>query len=151
MGNIFNSDFREFIQSLNDNEVEYMLVGGYSVILHGHNRTTGDMDIWVGKNRGNYNRLIKAFGQFRMPLFDMTEDNFLRNPVFDVFVFGKPPVSIEILTNVKGLEFQDSYARAEWRSVEGMKVRLISFADLITAKRSAARNKDIDDIENLSS
>ena len=50
MGNIFNDDFREFIQALNDNDVEYMLVGGYSVILYGHNRTTGDMDIWVGKS-----------------------------------------------------------------------------------------------------
>jgi hypothetical protein len=35
MSTIFNEDFREFIQSLNDNKVEYMLVGGYAVILHG--------------------------------------------------------------------------------------------------------------------
>ncbi|MCX6311276.1 MAG: hypothetical protein NT084_06510 [Bacteroidetes bacterium] len=86
MGNIFNTDFREFIQALNDCEVEYMLVGGYSVILHGHNRTTGDMDIWVGKTLENYNKLVKAFEKFRMPVFDMTEGNFLRNPLFNLFV-----------------------------------------------------------------
>ncbi|WP_262510080.1 hypothetical protein [Pedobacter paludis] len=34
MGNIFNDDFREFIQALNNNGVKYILVGVYSVILH---------------------------------------------------------------------------------------------------------------------
>lgn len=43
--NIFNADFQDFITSLNRCEVAYILVGGYSVILHGYSRTTGDMDI----------------------------------------------------------------------------------------------------------
>jgi len=43
MGNIFNEDFQDFIQALNNNRVEYILVGGFSVILHGYSRTTGDM------------------------------------------------------------------------------------------------------------
>ncbi len=47
MGNIFNEDFRDFVMALNAQQVKYMLVGGYSVILHGYARTTGDMDIWV--------------------------------------------------------------------------------------------------------
>jgi hypothetical protein len=41
MANIFNEDFREFIQALNTYSVDYLLVGGYSVILHGYSRTTG--------------------------------------------------------------------------------------------------------------
>ena len=45
MGNIFNDDFRDFLKSLNNNNVNYILVGGYSVILHGYSRTIGDMDI----------------------------------------------------------------------------------------------------------
>jgi hypothetical protein len=51
MGNIFNQDFRDFISALNQEEVNYLLVGGYSVILHGYSRTTGDMDLWVGIGR----------------------------------------------------------------------------------------------------
>ncbi|MFT7481861.1 MAG: hypothetical protein ACI8WW_000791 [Oceanospirillaceae bacterium] len=43
MGNIFNSDFRDFIQALNNTSVDYLLIGGYSVILHGYVRTTGDV------------------------------------------------------------------------------------------------------------
>lgn len=45
MGTIFNSDFRDFIQALNNQHVQYILVGGYAVILHGYRRVTGDMDM----------------------------------------------------------------------------------------------------------
>ncbi len=44
MNNIFNEDFRDFITALNDQKVKYILIGGFSVILHGYARTTGDMD-----------------------------------------------------------------------------------------------------------
>lgn len=47
--NIFNDDFREFIQALGRYNVDYLLIGGYSVILYGYHRTTGDMDILVRK------------------------------------------------------------------------------------------------------
>jgi hypothetical protein len=50
MGNIFNADFSDFIVALNDNNVDYILVGGFAVILHGHSRVTGDMDIWVKRH-----------------------------------------------------------------------------------------------------
>ena len=104
MGNIFNKDFRDFIEALNHFNVEYILVGGYSVILHGYSRTTGDLDIWVNQTVQNYNRIKKAFGLFGMPLFDMTESNFLENKHFNVFSFGRPPVSIDLMTEVKGLK-----------------------------------------------
>jgi hypothetical protein len=42
MGTIFNDDFRDFIHAMNHHDVEYILVGGYAVILHGYRRVTGD-------------------------------------------------------------------------------------------------------------
>jgi len=91
MGNILNPDFKDFIQAFNNNEVEYILVGGYAVIIHGYNRTTGDMDIWVNQTKDNYKKILRAFFEFGMPTFDMTEENFLNNEDFDVFSFGVPP------------------------------------------------------------
>ena len=41
--NLLNDDFKDFINALNTFEVEYILIGGYSVILHGYSRTTGDL------------------------------------------------------------------------------------------------------------
>ena len=107
MGNIFNQDFQEFIQCLNESEVDYMLVGGYATIIHGYNRTTGDLDIWVNPTRDNYKKIVIAYQQFKMPLFDMTQERFLNDPNIDVFTFGRPPVCIDIITKLSGLEFND--------------------------------------------
>src|SRR5882757_8329870 len=106
MGNIFSEDFRDFLSALNKQEVRYLLVGGFAVILHGYSRTTGDMDIWVERTPENYLRIKKAFLQFGMPVFDMTENNFLSHPNWDVFTFGIPPVAIDLMVKVKGLEFE---------------------------------------------
>jgi len=82
-------------------------VGGYSVIIHGYNRTTGDLGLWINPTSENYNRLIKAFRLFQMPLFGMTKEKFLSNK-YDVFTYGRPPVSIDIMTHVKSLNFEET-------------------------------------------
>jgi hypothetical protein len=150
MKNIFNPDFQDFILALNQCEVKYILVGGYAVILHGYSRTTGDMDIWVQPSRENYNRLARAFQAFGMPVFDMTEDKFLAPDFYDVFTFGRPPVCIDIITHIKGLDFEEAAANAQWFEIEEtLQVHGLSLHDLIQAKRASARNKDLDDIEHL--
>lgn len=149
MGNIFEQDFRDFIQAINDNNVKYVLVGGYSVIFHGYSRTTGDMDIWVQRNPENYQKLISAFKQFGMSVFDMTEDNFLNHPTWDVFSFGVPPVCIDIMIDVKGLNFNDCYTNSQLFIDDELQVRVLSMNDLLEAKKKANRPKDIDDINNL--
>ena len=113
MGNIIEEDFREFIEALNKHNVEYILVGGFSVILYGYSRTTGDLDLWMNKSKENYERLFKAFNEFGMQIFDMTEENFLNHPVWDVFSFGRSPVAIDIMTAVKGLDFKDVHRKSK--------------------------------------
>lgn len=149
MGNIFNEDFRDFIKYLNEYDVRYILVGGYSVILHGYHRTTGDMDIWVDRTPQNYDRLRLAFLAFGMPVFDMTKENFLNHPEWDLFKFGKPPVSIDIMIKVKGLEFDDCYNDAVCFYEDDLPIRTIHLANLIEAKKASGRAKDINDLENL--
>jgi hypothetical protein len=149
MGNIFQADFRDFLSALNDQEVRYILVGGFSVILHGYARTTGDMDIWVERSTENYLKLKKAFLQFGMPVFDMTAENFLSHPNWDVFTFGTPPVAIDIMVKVKGLDFETCYQRSVWFEDADLVIRTIHKKDLLKAKEAAGRLKDLDDIENL--
>lgn len=149
MADIFNDDFRDFLRALRRWQVEYLLVGGYSVILHGYSRTTGDLDVWVNQTSDNYRKLTSAFHEFGMPVFDMTEANFLSNPEMDVFRFGRPPVSIDILVVVKGLVFDQAYAQAVEVEVEGLPIKLIHFDDLLRAKQAAGRPRDQNDIDNL--
>ncbi|QIX62175.1 hypothetical protein HER32_13680 [Hymenobacter sp. BT18] len=149
MGNIFNVDFQDFLRALWSAKVKYVLVGGYSVILHGYSRTTGDLDIWVERAAENYERLVHAFQLFGMPTFDMTAKNFLHNPALDVFTFGRPPVAIDIITQLKGLDFVEVYEQASTTEVDGVLVRLIQYQHLLQAKRAAGRPRDQNDLENL--
>ena len=149
MGNVFNEDFQDFLRALNEAEVKYVLVGGYSVIYHGFPRTTGDLDVFVEVSKENYHSLKIAFANFGLSVFDMTEDNFLINSEITVFSFGRPPVSIEILKNISGLTFDEVYVNAIKTTIEEIPLRIIRLQDLIKNKRASGRAKDINDIENL--
>lgn len=150
MGDIFNDDFVDFLRALNQNEVDYVLVGGYSVILHGYSRTTGDMDIVVRATLQNYIKLVNAFRQFGMPVFDMTEEKFLNNIDTDVFTFGRQPVAIDIMTAIKGATFEALFLNAVMIEVDDLPVRTIHINQLIEVKKASGRYKDLDDIEKLS-
>ena len=149
MGNIFQEDFREFLSAFNNQKVDYILVGGFSVIIHGYSRTTGDMDIWVRKSKENYRKIVQAFLQFGMPLFDMSEENFLRHPEWNVFSYGRSPVAIDIMTEVKGLDFDLAFEKSKIYDDGGLQVRTLHKNDLIDAKNASKRSKDLDDLENL--
>jgi hypothetical protein len=150
MGNIFNPDFQEFLLALNTNEVNYVLVGGYSVIYHGFPRTTGDLDIFVEVSTINYAKLVQAFEQFQMPLFDMSEDSFLHQYQINVYTFGRPPVCIEILKEISGFTFDEIYNNALNTVFEEIPMKVIHINDLRRNKKISGRAKDLNDLENLS-
>ncbi len=146
--NIFNDDFRDFILCLNKNLVEYMLVGGYAVILRGYSRSTGDMDIWVNKTEENFNKLHLAIREFGLPSIAIPHDKFFSEK-YDVFSFGKPPFAIEVMTALKGVAFNEARLSASMEKVDDIEVRVIHINQLIRAKQAAGRYKDRNDIENL--
>ena len=97
----------------------------------------------------NFSRIKQAFEQFRLPLFDMTEENFLDVEHYDVFRFGKQPVAIDIITDLKGLDFNETHKRAEVKVFDGIEICYINYKDLLTAKKASGRPRDINDLENL--
>ena len=145
----FYDDFSDFIKALNKHEVDYMVVGGFAVIIHGYNRTTGDLDIWVRQSKENYAKLIAAFKTFGMPLNALGEEDFLNNTK-DVYTFGRVPVCIEILTAVKGLTFEESFPLSSKLPIDGVPLNVIDVRDLIKAKKASGRLQDKLDIEKLS-
>ena len=149
MPDIFQSDFQDFLLALNHSGTEYLVVGGYAVIMHGYYRTTQDLDIWVNKTQENHVKLSKAFSIFGMPVFDMGLDNFMGDR-FDVFSIGRSPLRLDIVTKIKGLEFNDAFANALKKDIEGISVNFLTLEDLIKAKKASGRHKDLDDIEKLS-
>ena len=93
--------------------------------------------------------MTRAFNAFGLPVFDMSLENFLNTDRWDVFRFGRKPVAIDIMTKVKGLNFDEAFAKSEIRNINDVAVRLIHYHHLIEAKRHAGRNKDLNDLDNL--
>src|SRR5450759_2011014 len=89
-------DFKEFLKSLNSNNVEYLLIGGYAVGIYGHIRATNDLDVWVNISPENAARIDRALREFGFAAEGPTSSLFLvRN---NVVRMGVPPIRIEILT-----------------------------------------------------
>ena len=85
-----------------------------------------------------------------MSVFDMTKDRFLNDRSVDVFSFGRPPVSIDIITQLKGLQFEHVWNNVEEKEItKDISVKEIHLNDLIKAKKASNRPKDQDDIQHL--
>lgn len=150
MNNIFNADFQEFLKAFEDSEVQYVLVGGYSVIIHGYSRTTGDMDMFVHATVHNFSKLQKAFNIFGMSLFGLDIKKFLDTENFDVFEYGRPPMAIDIITKLKGVTFDEVIDSAiRYPISEDLTINVIHINKLIQNKMAVGRPKDIADVEYL--
>lgn len=141
------SDFKEFLKSLNLNGVEYLLIGGYAVAIYGHIRATNDLDIWVKIGKENALRIDRALRQFGFATAELTPDLFLTPN--QVVRMGVPPIRIEILTSISGVEFESCYAEKETLRIEDLAVPVISLARLRENKVASGRAKDLADLENL--
>lgn len=146
MSSLFNYDFLEFLQLLHKHEVEYMLVGGYAVILNGYVRSTGDMDLWMNKTEVNYTKLKEVYLDFGAPIFPFEE---FINDKFDVWSIGVEPTKIEVLTHVDGLKFSESIKNCNHLTIQDFTIPYIEYQDLIKNKEASGRYKDLADIEQL--
>lgn len=142
-----NRDFRDLLAEFNAHGVEYLVVGAYALAAHGHLRATKDLDIWIRPEARNASRVLEALRAFGAPLHDLTEAD-LTTPGL-VFQIGVPPVRIDVLTAIDGVEFVDAWpARMLVRFVD-QPVAVLSKMHLILNKRAAGRTQDMADIEWL--
>lgn len=98
-----NPDFKEFFESLNRNDVRYLVVGGYAVAFHGYPRYTKDIDVWIEATTDNVQRLIQALRDFGFGALGLQERDFLE-PGYTIQL-GRPPNRIDLLTSVHGVDF----------------------------------------------
>lgn len=144
---ILPRDFRDFLKLLNLKRVKYLLIGGYAVGYHGYPRATADMDIWVAISKENARKITEAIRGFGMRTPDLTEEIFLKPG--KIIRMGYPPIRIEVLTEISGVYFEQCYARRKETRIDGIKVKIISFDDLLKNKKASGRYKDLNDLENL--
>ncbi len=144
---MLNQDFKEFIESLNDNQVRYLVVGGYAVAFHGHPRYTKDIDIWIEMTPENAAKTIKALDDFGFGSLGLKEADFL--VANQIIQLGNPPNRIELFSTLPGVDFAACFANRVQAEVDGVPVNFIDLDDLKKNKRASGRHQDLADLENL--
>lgn len=150
MINVLLEEHQQILLALVKNQVSFMLIGGYAVIHHGYERTTGDMDIWLQLGNENRDRLInalKAFGIVDDDLEKLKQMDLI-NPVPRFFI-GETPRSIDFITLISNVKFEDAIKNVSYFPLEEEKIPVIHYNDLILSKITSSRLKDKADIEEL--
>jgi hypothetical protein len=142
-------DFEEFFASCNKHGVEYLVVGGYAFAVHAHPRYTGDMDIFVRAAEENAHRIIAALTEFGFISPSLTWQDL--STTGRVVQLGYPPLRIDLLTAIDGVDFLEAWGRRVESSYGQQKIHVISKQDLIANKRASGRKQDLLDLEDLTS
>ena len=142
-----NDDFLDLLFALSENEVRFLIIGGYAVAMHGRPRATKDLDIWVEASMENAPRVMCALRAFGAPLFNLTEAD-LQTPGQGLMM-GLPPTRIDVVTEIDGLRFEDAWPQRVTRKVGNLSCPVIGLSDLITNKRASARPQDLTDVKIL--
>ena len=140
-------DFSELLLAFNANRVEYLLVGAHALAVYGHVRATKDIDVWVRPDSENAERVLIALSAFGAPLGDLSKDDLSREGT--VFQIGLPPVRIDVITAIDGVDFADAWPDRFLASLGGIPVSVISRHHLISNKKASARLQDLADVEQL--
>ena len=122
-----------------------MVVGGYAVNLHGHNRNTKDLDIWIATDPVNAELVAAALQEFRFA------PSVARGPRCraqgKVFAFGREPYRVDLLTSPDALDFEECYKRRREFILDAVRVPTVSFEDLL--EQASGRPQDLADVHKL--
>jgi hypothetical protein len=142
-------DFADLLIELCEAQAEFLLVGGWAVILYGHVRATDDMDVFVRPSQLNSERVFAALEAFGAPLraHGVSPGHFAKEG--DAYRFGMAPLKVEVLTKISGVSFDEALQGSKSFELDGHPIPYIGRLALIKNKKSAGRNKDLADVEEL--
>ena len=90
---------------------------------------------------------MRAFAKFGVSTFGLDRKDFeTEGTQLNV---GMPPVAIDFLTTLPGVQFDQAWKNRETTTSDEITIQYLSKADLISAKREAARAVDLADLEEL--
>ena len=133
-------------ESFQKHNVKYVVIGGIAVVLYGVPRATFDLDILIESTPNNARRLLDALLEAGMGTASLANvDEILSN---EITIF-KDRVRIDVQTSTPGLRFQDAWKRRETMEYQGQSFYVTSLEDLISSKRAAGRDVDLEDARLL--
>lgn len=143
----FEKDFIDFIELCNTHNVEYLVVGGLAVVVHGYPRFTGDIDIWMKMTEENADKMLSVIKDFGLASLKITKEDLLKEN--GVIQFGVRPVRVDIMNELAGLDFDEAYVKRKEVIWENIKINFIGLKELLVSKKVAGRKQDEADIQKL--
>lgn len=140
-------DFKDLLKILSENEVQYMIVGGYALSLYAAPRATGDIDLFVKIDQDNAARILKSLKEFGFGGLGITAQDLLTPE--QVLQLGYPPNRIDILTGIEGVSWEEAFANRNHVVHDGLELPIIGKEELIKNKLSTGRTKDMADVEKI--
>ena len=144
---IFNNDFIDFIRLLDKDNVKFVLVGGLAVVIHGHYRTTKDMDIFYEGSEENGKKVLGTINEFGFSYLKLTLNDMLDKNGY--IKLGREPVRIDLFCDLPGVTFDEVYKDAIEYEEEDLKFKVIHVNHLIANKLKVGRLQDLDDVKKL--
>ncbi|MCL4783390.1 MAG: hypothetical protein KJZ70_10180 [Bryobacterales bacterium] len=142
-----SKDFVEFIESLNQHGVEFLVVGAFAVGFHARPRETSDLDVWLQTSEENLDRAWRALASFGFSLERSPDEPLLKYG--EVLQLGYPPNRIDLLTSISGVDFESAWAHRVEGILFGRTVWFISLDDLVRNKLASGRDKDLHDVSTI--
>jgi predicted nucleotidyltransferase len=151
----------QVLAALNSEKVRYLVVGGVAVVLHGHLRTTADLDLVVELAPDNARRAISALAglgfrprapvpaeQFTDPVARKAWIDEKGLTVFSLWSDRLPEIEVDLFVN-EPFHFEEAYARAVRVPLDTTTATVVSLEDLIALKQAAGRPIDLADVDAL--
>ena len=153
--------FQSVMDSLEQHQVRFILVGGMAVVAHGYGRMTYDIDLVIDLTPDNIRRTFEALAKLDfLPRIPITPDEF-SDPtnrekwarekgmiVLNFFSSREDPCTIDLFIR-EPFTFDEAYAKAVPSAVNGVPFRYVDLNTLIQMKRKAGRPVDLEDIRHL--
>jgi hypothetical protein len=140
-------DFKEFLRLLRAHGVEYLLIGGWAVGLHGYPCATDDLNVWIAIAHANAARVVEVLKEFGFDAPGLSVDLFLQED--QIVRMGVEPVRIEVSTSISGVDFPECYGERLETLLDDEPVSLISLRHLKINKKASGRLKDLADLDYL--
>ena len=143
----FQKDFEDFIMLCNKYELEYLVIGGFAVSIHGYPRTTKDLDVCINKTAENAGKIIKILNDFGFGSLNFKIEDFLKDNI--IAQLGYEPIRIDILNDLNGVDFDIAFKNKRVVNMNGVPTNFIGFSELIINKERAGRDQDLLDVKKL--
>lgn len=138
--------YLDVLKSLSARRAKYVVIGGVAAIAHGVPRNTLDLDILIEPTVANARRVLQAFIDAGLATAELTTAEAVAATEITIF---KDRVRVDVQTLTPGLEFHRAWTNRLTIMHHGQRVHLVSLDDLISSKRAAGREIDLEDVRIL--